>query len=237
MLRKTLAPPPGGGRQQRTHMNKLTKEVYMKRLLVGMFLGLLSVIFLSHNSYAETCGLIGDHGRDCRDEGIHMMPPPMRPPDMGIMEGIPEAGHFMWEHLMCLGLDDKQREAIKEIKHKVTKEIIKKSADERVAVIELKDLLDKDPVNIEAVKAKLKQIEIVKTEIYLSLIVATEEVKSKLAPEQRKKIQEMQEMDAKMGPPMRGGMMRGGFMRMMPLFPYEKKGTQQDMERMPYESK
>ena len=32
-----------------------------EKILVGLFLGLLSVIFLSHNSYAETCGPIGDH--------------------------------------------------------------------------------------------------------------------------------------------------------------------------------
>jgi Spy/CpxP family protein refolding chaperone len=204
----------------------------MKRLLFGLFLGLLSVIFLSHNSYAETCGPIGDHGRGCRDECMHMVPPPMRSPVMNIMEEILGA-----EHLMGLGLDEKQREAIKEINSKVIKEAIRKRADERIAGIELKDLLDKDPVDMKAVEAKLKQIEIIKTEMHLSLIMATEEVKSKLTPEQKKIFQEMQEMDTNMGPPMRGGMMRGGVMRMMPLPPCEKKEIQQDMERMPHKAK
>jgi len=162
----------------------------MKKLLVGMFLGLLSVIFLSHNSYAETRGPIGDPGKDFRDEGMHMAPPPMRPPVMNIMEEIPGA-----EHLMGLGLDEKQREAIKEIKSRVIKEAIRKSADERIAGIELKDLLDKDPVDIKAVEAKIKQIETLKTEMHLSLIMAIEEVKSRLTPEQRKKFQEILEME------------------------------------------
>jgi Spy/CpxP family protein refolding chaperone len=205
----------------------------MKKVLVGMFLGLLSVIFLSHNSYAETRGPIGDYGRGCRDEGMHMAPPPMRFHDMGI-EKIPGDDHLMWEHLMGLGLDEKQREAIKEIKSKVIKDAIRKRADERIAGIELKDLLDKDPVDMKAVEAKLKQIETIKTEMHLSLIMATEEAKSKLAPEQKKTFQEMQELDADMGPPMRGEMMRGGVMRMMPPPPCEKKEEiQQDMEHMP----
>ena len=209
----------------------------MKRLLVGLFLGLLSMIFLSHNSYAETRGPIGDTGRGCQDEGMHMVPPPMRLHGMEI-EGIPGADHLMWEHLMGLGLDEKQREAIKEIKSRVIKEAIRKRADERIAGIELKDLLDKDPVDMKAVEAKLKQIEIIKTEMHLSLIMATEEIKSKLTPEQRKKFQEMQEMDPNMGPPMLGGMMRGGGMRMMPPPPCENKmEMQRDMERMPHKAK
>ncbi|MFA4918794.1 MAG: periplasmic heavy metal sensor [Thermodesulfovibrionales bacterium] len=209
----------------------------MKRLLVGMFLGLLSTIFLSHNSYAETCGPIDDHGRGWRDEGMHMAPPPMRSPVMNIMEEIPGAENLMWEHLMGLGLDEQQREAIKEIKSKVIKEAIRKRADERIAGVELKELLDKDPVDMKAVEAKLKQIETLKTEMYLSLITATEEVKSKLAPEQRKKFREMQEMDPP-GPHMRGGMMRGGVMRMMPPPPCEKKEEiQQDIEHMIHKAK
>ena len=188
----------------------------MKRLLAGMFLGLLSVIFLSHKSYAETCSPISDYGRGCRDESMHMVPPPMRSPVMNIMEEIPGAEHLMWEHLTGLGLDEKQREAIKEIKSRVIKEAIRKRADERIAGIELKDLLDKDPVDMKVVEAKLKQIEIIKTEMHIALIMATEEVKSKLAPEQRKIFKEILEMKLDIGPPMMGGPIRSGVMRMMP---------------------
>jgi Spy/CpxP family protein refolding chaperone len=162
-----------------------------------------------------------------------MVPPPMRLHGMEI-EGIPGADHLIWEHLMGLGLDEKQREAIKEIKSRVIKEAIRKRADERIAGIELKDLLDKDPVDMKAVEAKLKQIETIKSEMHLSLIGAREEIKSKLTPDQRKKFQEMQEMDPNMGPPTLGGMMRGGGMRMMPPPPCENKmEMQRDMEHIP----
>ena len=71
------------------------------------------------------------------------------------------------------------------------KKMIKKRADECIAGIEMKELMDKDPVDIKAVEAKLKQIETIKTEMQLSLIRAAEEAKSKLTPEQRKKFKEM----------------------------------------------
>jgi Spy/CpxP family protein refolding chaperone len=205
----------------------------MKKVLVGLFLGILSMFSLSHNSHAEMRGPMGDPGKGCHDEGMHMMPPPMGPPVMDRMEGIPEADHLMWEYLTCLGLDEKQREAIKEIKSRIVKETIKKRADGRIAGIELKDLLDKDPVNMKAVEEKLKQIEAIKTEMHLSLIKAREEVKSKLTPEQRKKFKETLEMGPPIGPPMMGGMMHGG-MRMPPP-PCEKKDKmQQEMEHMPH---
>jgi len=208
----------------------------MKKVLFGLFLGLLLMLSLSHNSHAEMRGPIGDTGRSCQDEGMHMMPPPMGPPVMDMMEIIPEAEHFMWEHLTCLGLDEKQREAIKEIKNKAMKETIKKRADGRIAGIELKDLLDKDPVNMKAVEAKLKQIEAIKTEMHLSLIRAREEIKSKLTSEQRTKFKETMEMEPDIGPPMMRGMMRGG--PRVPHLPCENKmEIQQDMEHMPHKAK
>jgi Spy/CpxP family protein refolding chaperone len=138
---------------------------------------------------------------------------------MGVM---PEVEFPMWGYLMDLGLDEKQKAEVKEIKSRVMKEMIKKRADEHVARIELKDLLDKDPVNMKAVEAKLKQIETINTEMHLSLIKAREEVKSKLTPEQRKKFKEMLEMETDMGPPLMGRMMMHGGMRMPPP-PCEKK--------------
>lgn len=210
----------------------------MKRVLVGLFLGLLFIIFISYNSHAEMRAPIGNLERDCRDEGMRMIPPPMRPPDMDVVGGIQEADHFMWEHLMGLGLDPKQREAIKDIRSKIVKETIKKRSDERIAGIELKDLLDKDPINMKAIEAKLKHIETIKTKIHLSLIRAREEVKSELTPEQRKKFKEMLEMEPDMGPPMVGGLMRGGMRMMPPPPPCEKKEEmQEDMEHMPHKNR
>ncbi|RPI37252.1 MAG: periplasmic heavy metal sensor [Nitrospiraceae bacterium] len=126
--------------------------------------------------------------------------------------------HPTWRHLMALGLDEKQKAEVKEIRNRVMKETIQKRADERIAGIELKDLLDNDPVDMTAVQVKLKQIETLRTDIRLSHIRAREEVKSKLTPEQRKKFIEM----CKMEPPMMGGrgmqrgMRHGGGMGMPP---------------------
>jgi Spy/CpxP family protein refolding chaperone len=82
------------------------------------------------------------------------------------------------------------------------KETIRRTADMRIAQIELKDLLTQEPVDMKAVEAKVKQLETMRTEMQLSHIKAMEECKTKLTPEQRKKLREMMEagpMMEKMG--------------------------------------
>ena len=136
---------------------------------------------------------------------------------MGGMEGdgrmhemMMDDEHPLWRHLAGLGLDEKQKTEVKEIRSRVTKEMIKKRAEAHLARIEMRDLLDKELVDMKAVEAKLKQIEKAKTEMRLSLIRAREEVKSKLTPEQRKKFKEALEMRPVMerryghGPRLRG---------------------------------
>ena len=182
----------------------------MKKQMVISIVAVVMMFVGAYNSYAEMRGYKGNPG-DVK-EGLPMMPP-MRHAGMGMIEG--EAEYPVWQHLMSLGLDEKQREAIKEIKSKVMKEMIKKNADGHIAGIELIDLLDKDIVDMKAVEAKLKQIETLKTEMQLSLIRAAEEAKSKLTPEQRKKFKEMREIAPDMGPPMMWGMVHGD-MRMPP---------------------
>ena len=57
----------------------------------------------------------------------------------------------------------------------------------------LKDLLDEDSVNMKAVESKLKQIESLETDIHLSRIKTLEAIKTKLTPDQRKKLREMRD--------------------------------------------
>jgi Spy/CpxP family protein refolding chaperone len=118
-------------------------------------------------------------------------------------EGMMGAGHHTWKCLAHLGLDEKQKEAVREIKQRVMKATIRKKADQEIARIELKDLLEKDPVDMTAVEAKLKQIDAMRTDIQLSHIKAKEEIKAQLTPEQRKKMKEMEEK----GPMMEKGEM------------------------------
>lgn len=187
----------------------------MNRILNVLISGFLFVVIVSHYSYAEPGAPVNNTGRGFQDERMSMMPP-MRHHGMDRMDGMPEAEPPMWMDLKGLGLDEKQKATIKEIKSGITKELIKRRADMHVAGIELKDLLDKEPVDLKAVEVKLKQIEALKTEMHLSLIKVLEEVKSKLTPEQKKKWQEKREMEPNMGPPMIGGMPRNG-VRMAPL--------------------
>lgn len=132
----------------------------------------------------------------------------------GMMKGMMH-GERLWRSLMSLDLNEKQMTEIKEIRNRTAKETIKKRADERILGIELKELLDKDSVDMKTVEAQLKKIEALKTEMHLSIIKAIEEAKSKLTPEQRKKFKEMCEIAPDMGPPMMKDMGHGD-MKMTP---------------------
>jgi Spy/CpxP family protein refolding chaperone len=173
----------------------------MKRLLVVLLLGLFSLAWGSHHAYAETGGPISNGRWGLHEEGMPMMPP-MGHHGMGLME----EEHPMWRHLMDLGLDDKQREEIKEIKSRVTKDSIRKRADLEVARVELRDVLDKDPVDINAAEAKLKKIGSLMTDIHFSHIKVLEEVKAKLTLEQKKKFKEVLDRNSMMGEKSHGGM-------------------------------
>lgn len=132
---------------------------------------------------------------------------PMGPRGMGITgKGMADPEPPVWRHLLRLGLDEKQKEAIKKIESREAKDIIKKRADIRIADIELRDILDKDPVDINAVEAKLKKISLLMTDMRLSEIKAIEEIKTKLTPEQIKSFKEMLEIGHGMGGILHDGM-------------------------------
>jgi Spy/CpxP family protein refolding chaperone len=160
----------------------------MKRILVGLLLGFLVLVFASHYSSAQTCGPSVGPGGGFRPEGMHMMSS-MRHDGRGMMR----REHHLWRSLMSLGLDEKQMEAVREIKSRVMKDTIRKRADLAVARIDLRDLLHKDQVDMSAAEATLKKMASLQTDIRLSHIKALEEIKTKLTPEQRKKFNEMHE--------------------------------------------
>jgi Spy/CpxP family protein refolding chaperone len=110
------------------------------------------------------------------------------------MDGqMTEPDHHIAKHFKGLNLDEQQKASIGEIKSRMMKETIRRKADMQIAQIELKDLLKRDPVDMKAVEAKMKQLEIMKTEMHLSHIKAMEDCKARLTPEQRKKLKEMME--------------------------------------------
>jgi Spy/CpxP family protein refolding chaperone len=120
-----------------------------------------------------------------------------RGPGKGLCGGC---GMGMWDgaHAMyiinALGLDDKQSTEVKSILYQMQKEMIKKRADIDVAEIELKSILEKDPVEVKTAEAKVKQIASLKTEAAMMHIQGIEDVKAKLTPEQKKKLAEMMPM-------------------------------------------
>jgi Spy/CpxP family protein refolding chaperone len=150
----------------------------MKKVLVGFALSFALLISASQYSFAQMCGPAGG--------GL----PQMRHDEIGIRY----KGHHLWRLLASLGLDEKQKEAIKEIKSRVAKDTVRKRADLEVAGIELRDILDKDQVDMAAAEATVKKMASLQADIRLSHIKAMQEIKAKLTPEQRKKIKEMREM-------------------------------------------
>jgi Spy/CpxP family protein refolding chaperone len=115
-------------------------------------------------------------------------------------EGMMGGHHRMM--LMCmkrLGLNAKQKEEIQGIRLATMKEVIRKRADMQIVRLELRELLSKDPVDMTAVEAKVKQIEGLRADIHLAIIKAKEEVKAKLTPEQRQKMMDMMGKSPMMG--------------------------------------
>jgi Spy/CpxP family protein refolding chaperone len=137
-------------------------------------------------------------------------PSPMMltPCDMEHMKGMPGLQHPPGLPFQILNLDEKQKEALREIENSVAKELIRKGADEQIAEIELRELLDKNTVDLNAVETKLKQIATIKTESQLIFIKSMEKMKAKLTTEQREILKKIRPMDHRMRPPMRGKMMR-----------------------------
>jgi Spy/CpxP family protein refolding chaperone len=113
-----------------------------------------------------------------------------------------ERQHHMKMMLMRLGLDEKQKAEVDRMMTAHMKDAIKKKADLDIAKLELKGILSKDPMDMTAAESKMKEIEAIKTAIFLSHLNVHQEIKSVLTPEQQTKMKKMMEMHM-----MDGGMM------------------------------
>jgi Spy/CpxP family protein refolding chaperone len=192
-------------------INTLKRRSLMKRSAI--VLAVVLVFSAVGFAYAQDPGMMGEgSGMEQGMMGGGMM-------GGGMMGG---EHHLLWKNLMSLGLDEKQKEAVKDIRNKTMRETIKKRADMQIARLDLKDLLDKEHVDMKAVESKLKTIESLETDILFSHIKAFEEIRATLTPDQRKKFREMMEKSSMMrgmqgkGCGMMGGMMKQGGMEMPP---------------------
>jgi Spy/CpxP family protein refolding chaperone len=158
---------------------------FMKKGMVGLSLFFLLLVFAASSTHAEMCGCMDHTEKGFRGAGMAVM----GGSDHGFME-MRGTEHGMWRHLLRLGLDDKQKEAIKDISSRTMKDTIRKRADLLIAALELREILHKDTVDLSAAEAKLKQMESLRTDLRLSHIKAMEEIKANLTPDQRKKLKE-----------------------------------------------
>lgn len=106
----------------------------------------------------------------------------------GMDRQLLEAEHHMSKHLGALNLDEQQKAFIGVIKNRMMKEMIRRTADMRIVQIELKELISQDTVDMKAAEVKVRQLEAMKAEMYLYHIKAMEDCKTKLTPEQQKKL-------------------------------------------------
>ena len=176
----------------------------MRKILFIIFFTFIFIYALSLNAHAQMCGCMGGSSGAMRGgmmEGMEHHGMSM----MGGTCGMMDDDHPMWKHLMTLGLDEKQKEALKALRSKTMKDMAKKKADEMIAGIELKDLLDKDPVDMKAVETAAKKSESLRTEMFLAHVRAHEEMKAILTPDQRKRLKEMMESGDGTGCGMMGG--------------------------------
>ena len=95
--------------------------------------------------------------------------------------------------LKKLNLTDDQKNVIQELRISMKKDMIKKRADLQIAQIELHGQLHKDIVDMKAVESQLKKVEGIKTSMKLNAIKTREEIKSKLTPDQQKKLVDLME--------------------------------------------
>jgi Spy/CpxP family protein refolding chaperone len=158
------------------------KEVSMKNVLGGLLLSALLLAVIPGSSYA-------DRGR-CEGPAMRGQGPSAMRGMQHEEMGMEKPGHRIWKELRRLNLDERQRTAARDIWSAHMKDAVSQRADMRIARIELRDILAKEPVDMQAVGAKLKQIASLQSELRFSRIKAMEDVKALLTPEQRKKLRE-----------------------------------------------
>lgn len=111
-----------------------------------------------------------------------------------IMPDILEARNHVMQMIMSLGLDQNQIESIHQIIDTTAKEYIKKMSDLLIAIVDFEDIIQREPIDLNAAELKLKQIESLKTSMFLMPLRAREETESILTPAQKDRFMKMFDM-------------------------------------------
>jgi len=102
-----------------------------------------------------------------------------------------EVEHHLARLLETLNLNEQQKKEVGEITTGMKKDTIRRVADMGIARLDLQELLRQEPLDLKAVEAKVKQLGSLRTDMHLAHIKTLEQIKSKLTPEQRKKMGEL----------------------------------------------
>ncbi|HBB16154.1 MAG TPA: hypothetical protein DCZ97_03820 [Syntrophus sp. (in: bacteria)] len=176
----------------------------MKKILVGL------ILVLSLSTFAMA------------DEGRGMMGQRMMGSQTMEMVGI--GGNPWFHHGVSLtlvnsdklGLDEKQKGQLEEIRTKYTKELIRQDAEMQIAELDLNSLLKTDATDLAKVKDVIKKATDTRSQIRYLRIEAFAEARKVLTEEQKGKLRNLMENpDCMMGDDAKGitgGMMGRGMM-------------------------
>ena len=111
------------------------------------------------------------------------------------MPGVPQEERplisLMLQNREKLSLSDDQVKKLDQLRTEFQKESIRREADVRVGEMDLKSLLEAEPVDMPKVEGKVREIERSHADIRLARIRAIEKAKELLTAEQKKKLQEL----------------------------------------------
>ncbi len=147
-------------------------------------LALISLVFLLVMGLAVTCGAADQAKSSGPQSSMHK--------HHAGDDGCGCAGHDShMAMLKKLGLDEKQKEAIRAIHLSSKKEMIRKKADLELAKIDLREILSKDSIDLAAAETAVKKAEGLKSEMKMIHIKAIADIKSNLNADQKKQFREM----------------------------------------------
>jgi Spy/CpxP family protein refolding chaperone len=88
-----------------------------------------------------------------------------------------------------LGLSTEQVRNLERLRNSFEKESIRKEADIRVAKMDLRDLLNAQPVDMSKVEAKVREVERLRADLRFARIRTAEKGKEQLTSDQREKLE------------------------------------------------
>jgi len=133
--------------------------------------------------------------------------------EMGNMEKMGDMAGMCIEHADMMGLTDDQIMKMKPIHREMQKKQARFKADQRIAEIELMEIMDVKDFDLEKANSQVKKIAEIKTAHQLEMLKAMKEMRTILTDEQFKKMKKIMPM------------------KMMPMKAGEKKPAKKTMKK------